>query len=285
MNIIKRKIIAYEAKGHANLGIDAGEEQVTASLGPRPQLDATGNLVHAGLISRMNNLGPLQDHREEVERLERQSVEHPSTVGLSLGLVFLFVAECVGSVLLMRSVGFENPERLVLGVMLAMFIYFLTWLAAKSTADGQAQGPVTPGQRFWFWGPLAVYAILLLAVAAIRVGQAVADGGSPFEDIAAGVVMLATSVGPAAISEVLMRRRGPAVRLQKELALARQRLKEEQMSHDSAEKQLSAIVRAGSDYDSEAAQQAAIYAIEQKVARARRGSGQGGAGDASAPLA
>lgn len=276
MNQIRKLFVKYDARNHAEVGVDVGQERVLATLGNRPVLDPTGNAVHAGYVSRMNNLGTLEDHREEVTTLERRAIDHPSPIGLTCLLVFLFVAECVGGVLLMQTLGYEGFERLVLGTMMAAFVYFCTWLAAR-TATAEA---ATPRQGAWFFGSLAVYAIVLVSVAGVRVRDAMTEGGSPFWDLCMGIVLLVTSIGPAAVSEVVMRRREPAVRVQRELSIARRHLREAQRDHDQAERAVGRITRATTDYDNDATQQAALYSIEQRVTRARRGKASAGEGGA-----
>jgi transposase len=78
----------------------------------------------------------------------------------------------------------------------------------------------------WFVLTIAVYAVVMIAVTILRTLQAGNDQGSRVEELAIGVVMLATTCGGAVLAESIMRRRGPSVRLSKERRNLQRRLRD-----------------------------------------------------------
>jgi hypothetical protein len=77
----------------------------------------------------------------------------------------------------------------------------------------------------WFLVTIAAYALVMISVTILRTLQAANDNGSRAEELAVGIVMLATTCGGAVLAESIMARRGPSVRLAKERRNLQQRLK------------------------------------------------------------
>jgi transposase len=78
----------------------------------------------------------------------------------------------------------------------------------------------------WFLATIAAYALVMLAVTILRTLQAGNDDGSRAEELAIGIVMLATTCGGAVLAESIMSRRTPSVHLTKERRNLRRRLRD-----------------------------------------------------------
>jgi negative regulator of sigma E activity len=78
----------------------------------------------------------------------------------------------------------------------------------------------------WFKVTIAAYALVMIAVTVLRSLQAGNDDGSRAEELAIGIVMLATTCGGAVLAESIMSRRGPSVRLAKERRNLQRRLRD-----------------------------------------------------------
>jgi len=123
---------------------DSIEDHVFAKLGPRPRFDPVGNLEHAHIARDINSRAEIEELYDDLHRVEDGLIQHPSPLGLRILLLFLFCIEGVAGVLVMKELGLENPERSALGLMLALFIFFITRAAAqvgrtqRTTGGGEA---------------------------------------------------------------------------------------------------------------------------------------------------
>jgi hypothetical protein len=77
----------------------------------------------------------------------------------------------------------------------------------------------------WLLLTISAYAIVMIAVTILRTLQAGNDDGSRAEELAIGVVMLATTVGGAVLGESILARRRPSVALAKERRTVQRRLR------------------------------------------------------------
>jgi hypothetical protein len=273
MNLFQQLFLAVLARRDAANHVSAGDDHITVAQGLPPRFDPTGNLRHARLARDLNNRGESEELAEDVRRTEAELAEHPSPAGLLFVLVFLFAAEVMGSVFVVRAVGYENPERLVLGAMLAAFIFFITALAAQNEPSAAAAGGTqAPTRRSpWYVLVLAAYGVLVLSITVIRVGEAGSgDETSRLSQFAAGAVMLFATVGPAAVAELIMRRRAPGVRLMNRLRQLRRRLRDALRAHARAEKEIEQIATGGERWEDSAARRRALYQLEHRTADAQR---------------
>jgi len=116
-------------------------------------------------------------------------------------------------------------------------------------------------RRWWFYLVLLAYALLIVAVTVLRVDEMStgADGSRPAE-LAAGVIMLFTTVGPAWVAELTMRRRAAAVVLSKERRKLVRRIRRADRQRLAAEHYVeSHIARPTQRWDAEAARRRAVY--------------------------
>jgi hypothetical protein len=91
-------------------------------------------------------------------------------------------------------------------------------------------------------------------------------------DWAAAIVMLCTTVGPAWVAEMIMRRREPAIRLVKEARRLRRRIRVAERRHQRAQWFVYRLSKRTSRWEDDAAQGRAIYVRAHRLAAAGRGS-------------
>jgi hypothetical protein len=106
----------------------------------------------------------------------------------------------------------------------------------------------------------------------IRIQNSTDEESSKLEMVAQGLLMLATSLGPAWIAEWLIRRRAPAVAQKKRLKMIRRRLQETERAHARAQESVNRIARDGARWDVEAARRRALYLTHHRL-EGRRSNG------------
>jgi hypothetical protein len=239
------------------------EEYVVRELGPRPAFDPVGNTRDAQIAKSQANRSELEELEEDERRIEDQLAQQPGAWGLRIGLVFAIAAEAFGSILVMKALGRENPERTILGVMLAVATVFFTgWVTERSArANNSARSRV--GLFVLFAG----YALFVAALAAVRVLEAAreetdAAGGAWAES----VLMVAGSVLPALFSESLVRKLVPVRALLRSLADTQRRLKRIRAERAQAEAHLRALGKKQAEWDRAAAIRRAAYRAEHRIA-------------------
>lgn len=132
MNIFRSKETTMQefARLDAAAGINSVEDHLLGILGPRPSWDPVGNQWHHRLQERMSP-SILSELREDLRRAEEELSHHSSPTAVAVVIVLLFFTEAIACVLLMRTLGLENPERAVLGIALAAFLFFMTYLLTR----------------------------------------------------------------------------------------------------------------------------------------------------------
>lgn len=259
MNFIERTLLDLRARGEAAHAVDSVDDHIVAALGPRPVFDPVGNAEHGWVGDALNNQAELGEWRDDLRQREDELTRHPSVMGMNVFLVLLFGVEVLGATLVMRTVGYENPERLILGAMLGAFVFFITSLAARMP------------RTWWFYLVLSAYGALVVAIAALRADEmSLSAEGSAGLDWAAGVVMLCTTVGPAWVAEMIMRKREPAIRLAKEAARFRKRIRLGERRQRNAQRFVNRLARRSRQWDEGAAQARAVYTRSHRLAAARR---------------
>jgi len=264
------------AREDAAVGVSAPEDRIEAALGPRPALNPVGNPEHGRLVAALDRTR-IDDLREDVSRLETALDGSIGPFVITAGLVALFVAEWVGAILVARGVGFVAAERIVVGCALASAVFALTALAARRAAVTSAAGssdgdrPRRPPERSpWSWLVIGAYAVLVTAVAAVRVLGAADEEASEIQLAADALIMLAAAVGPAWLADALMRRRAAAARSFGVLRTLRRRLRQAERARVVAQAAVERIARAGSRWDVEAARRRALYRAAHRLASAAR---------------
>lgn len=174
--------------------------------------------------------------QQALAAVEQQLTAHLPPPFLYAALACLFVIEAIGCALLMASLGFENPSRTMFGVMFAAAIFLLTYVAARLGAPAPTAGAAgTTATHRWFYGVLAVYAVIILAITVLRVDEMPgSEEGSRMYDFAAAIIMMCATIGPAWLAEVLMQRLLPMIPLIRTRALHRRRIADAKREHARA---------------------------------------------------
>ncbi|MBI4434980.1 hypothetical protein HY635_04195 [Candidatus Uhrbacteria bacterium] len=192
---------------------------------------------------------------------EQQLTAHLPPPFLYAALACLFVVEAIGCALLMASLGFENPSRTMFGIMFAAAIFLLTYVAARlgSTPSAGATAGAPPTQR-WFYGVLAAYAVIIIAITVLRVDEMPgAEEGSRTYDLAAAIIMMCATIGPAWLAEVLMQRLLPMIPLIRTCALHRRRIADAKREYARAVAGANAATVRAETRDHDAEQLRAMY--------------------------
>lgn len=275
MNPLNRFQVTHGAHTDARHGITSVEERLLAELGPRPKLDTTGNSEHAEYAKALANRAEVEELREDVTRAEDEATNHPSVFFSALGLGIALLVEVVGASLIIEVVGVSDRERLPLSLALAFAVIGLTALTAQRTStvrsmDAQRGGVLQAAKRSAVTLVLiGVYALVVLAIAIVRVAGSLADDAAPLEVLARTVVMLFATLGPPWLAEWLIRRRAPAVLIRRRIRTLRRRLHQALRARERAQAAINRITRAAEYWDRETARRRALYAVEHRLETAK----------------
>jgi hypothetical protein len=243
------------------------EHEVVVAVGPRPAWDPVNNPEH-GLILRDLDRSEIEELEADLRGAEDEASRHTAPWILFCSLVGLFIVEWIGTTMVVRALDFENPERSILGGMLAIFAFFITYCSVRFALPTVASGEAAPRRSPWFYVVPVGYALFVLAVTALRVHEASATAeGSLTADIASGLVMLFVTIGPAAVAEMVMRRWVPAARAAKRRRTLRRRLARRQRALRRAENYRRNLGRRQEEWDRKAAQLRALYGRAYQSAR------------------
>ena len=265
--MVKRWFMRQTARRDARLGINQVDERVTAMLGARPEFDPETNSHDQQVL---DDLRPelVEEHRDDVRRTEDEASRHSRPGLKTLGIVGLIVLEALGCNLLMGTLGYENPERLGFGVLLACFLIFITHVTWQLWSDKKS--------RIFFLAAF-VLAAVTLSVAILRVeDRAAAEDTTRLGDVATGVITLALTVGAAFLAEYLINERRAGARVWKEMDKERRRLRRAERRQWWARTYTDSLGRRQKRWTETAKQLRAAYMAEFRAERARTGGGGDG---------
>lgn len=281
MSFFTERELTKHARGDASVDLDAVEDRITATLGSRPRFDPAGNHEHARLAADFDKVR-VEELRGDIARAEDATLGRVTPPLLTIGLVFAFIVEAIGAVLITKALGLPPNERLPLGLGLAGALLAATMATARRAARLGASAPLPndgspPPAAPRSIGTLVVlasYALFVGAIAVIRLlGAGGADDDVPqVQLVAEAVVMLATALGPAWIAEAIVRHRAPAAYVHGRLRALRRRAKELEARRKRAQATIERIARAGERWDRQAARLRALYRATHAHATATRAS-------------
>jgi hypothetical protein len=254
LRLLERRFLARTARREASLDVDSIEDHVIASLGPRPVFDPVGNPVHARVAADLQRAAEIEEWRADLREQEDLRTGYISVPAGTAVLSALYIIEVLGCVLILRSLGFPNPERLLFGLGLAALIFTLT-------------AAVVHHPRWW---SLALYGLLVLGVTIVRLGEVAGEDGTVGEELAGGVLLLFVTVGPAFLAELLFRRLSPAVRGWREVGKLRRRLRAAERARQRAQKYVERLGREQVAWEHEAERRRHLYRQEQRRVQAER---------------
>lgn len=250
---IERARLARAARREAILGVDSGEDHILADLGPRPVFDPLNSPEHARIAADLNRTAEAEEWRSDLQREEDVQTGHVSTPSAMVSLVFLYFVEALGCTFVLRSLGFESPERILFGLGLAAIIFVL--------AAGVARRP-----RWW---SVAVFSTLAIAITVIRVNDVTTDDDASAMAWAGALILLAATIGPAILAEKTILRLTPALRSVREMRKYRRRVAAAERTRLRAQAEVEGITRAQAAWDREVERRQHLYRKEHRLAVAR----------------
>ncbi len=273
MNWLTFTFLRREARRDATLGVHSAEEYVLRHCGPRPaDLDPVANFEHGDVAAKLARSTEIAEWSDDLRRAESEASHHPATTGLTLGIVFCFLVEILGGVLIMRALGVAEGERLPLGIALGLALIGITAVASSRAAAplaGATGAPPAPKQRATVF-ILAVYSALVVPLAIVRLRLSSEDGGG-FEALPETIIMIATTVGPAWLAEYFLRKRRPSALLAGQIKRLRRNIRGAERERDASRAYTVALSRRQAAWDTEAARLRAAYESEHRRARAEVG--------------
>src|ERR1035438_5803005 len=126
MQFIHNLIIASKARKDARLGFRQAEDSITARIGQKPSFSPALNPSHLQLSRAINVNAEVEELQDDLRVNENELAEGPSLTAMDALIALLFICELLGSVLVMKAIGLQNPERLIFGAGLAAILFFLT---------------------------------------------------------------------------------------------------------------------------------------------------------------
>ena len=200
-------------------------------LGLRPEIDPNDYRV-ARDLSQINVMGvEAEDFRLDRWETERQMAEEWFTRPwlLRAGIIASGFSEMLGAILVMRALGYEPPERAFLGIALAAIVFALAIVVGKARSTGAKWG---------FRLGILAFGLLVICIGIVRMNEVGSDHESFSMLVAAVVIGVALSVGPALLAEFLAQKLRQSVPLARRYTLAKNRHRSAERERNAAEKNM-----------------------------------------------
>jgi hypothetical protein len=213
---IKVWIIARMGKRDGRFGISQVEDRAVSLIGARPVFDP-GKNSHDRRIQDDLDPKPVKAQGAAMHRAEDAVARIGRPTLRTLGVCGVCLLEVLGCNLLMRELGYGNPERFGFALLLTLFLIAVThWICDQWS-----------NKNYWFAIVTSVALLVVAsAVALLRIQdrEAVA-GSSQLLNISLGVVTLAFTLGAGFMAAYLIRLRRPAVEPWRRLCKERRRFR------------------------------------------------------------
>ncbi len=289
--MVVRVLVAVNAFVDGRAGCSLIDDEVCTRLGPTPAVDPATQVDQARWVSDASQRSALPALGADINEREQGLATEPRKWLLICALVVLWLVESIASIQVMRTAGVENPERIALGLMLAGFVFAATAGTARvieqkvrevARASGdEAKRTRTP--RWLFLGALTAYAVFILALALIRSDEAaVGDGSSRVVEWAIAVIMVAATVGPALLAEIVIRHLFRVAPAHNVLRVKRRQYRDLKKRVEEASERLDDLARRQRRYDADRAGLSAIYR-RWNARGTRNGAGQSAKAESPSP--
>lgn len=263
--------LEHAARRDAAAGVNSGDDHVTRRLGPRPRgFDPVGDHEHGQVASALSRGTEIAEWTDDLRRNEAEKLQHPSALGLTIGIIFCFLVEVLGGILIMRALGVSESERLPFGIGLGLALIGITAVTSHRATTTEAPGAHPAKGRNLTALVLTVYSLLVVALACVRLKVGV-DEGSGLEALPDAIIMVATTIGPAWLAEHFLRKRRPAVALATHARQLRRRIRAAEKDRTAAASYLRRLAQAQAGWDHEWRQMHAVFDSEHRLARAEQG--------------
>lgn len=249
------------ARRDAGLGINSMEAHVVALLGPRPAIDPN-NLHQAGRLAAGRAAPERRDWDDDHRIQQAAAVEHISPTVILPALVLIALIELWGGVRVMAAVGVGRREQLPFGLALAFFLLVLTLAVSRRAAAGAAS-TVSWARRCGTAVLFAVYATVVAALAYSRAQEAGAQvsNAALWSEV---VIMLAATVGPAWLTEILWDAFRNARRVKRDLSRLERDIRRDDRRRAQGTTYAARFGVSVETWDRAAAEIRAIYTIEHR---------------------
>jgi hypothetical protein len=254
LQALERRALTRAARREATVDVDSMEDHVIAALGPRPAFDPLHNPEHGRVAGDLYRVAEITEWQSDLRELEDVRTGHVSVPGGTVLLLALYIIEALGCILILRTLGFLNPERLLFGLGLAALVFVLT-------------GAVTHHPRWWSRG---LYGLLVVGVTAVRLGEITVNDDVTGGNLAGAVLLVFVTVGPAFLAELLLRRLVPAVRARREAGKLHRRIRRAERARRRAQAFVDRMGRSEEAWEREAERRRHLYRREQRHVQARR---------------
>ena len=130
LNPIFRILFLYHLReskivANARYNVDTCQSTIDAILGKDRLFDAVNEPKHATLTVQANSDSEVEEKRSDLDRQRREHAKHTRRWVLIPLLVVCFLIEAVSCVQVFAQQGFENPDRTIFGLGLAVIIFVL----------------------------------------------------------------------------------------------------------------------------------------------------------------
>jgi hypothetical protein len=257
--VILKRAVEARAREDARLGIYQPDEYIVASQGLEPGFDPVENLEHASIGNRLQN-PIIEELRRDLEREEDEGGQHQGYRGLAAMLGLVLCIEVAGAIHVMRTLGIESPERVIFGVALALVLFVAAWFAAQTE------------HRVRAIAAFVSLAVLVVALAVIRVDDNSTEGGTQAIDWATAVIMVGVTVGPALMAEYFLRKLAVVLPISRRVSRLKRRLRRAVRSTGRATDFVTSTSRQRRRWQQEAARRRALYNIAYHAAEAELGA-------------
>ncbi len=272
MSAFGRNAIDEHARREALAGVNSVDDHITRRLGPRPKdFDPVRNYEHAQIARALGRRVEIGEWTDDIGRAETDASRHANVWGLNAGIVFCFLVEVLGGVLVMKLLGRDEGERLPLGVALGLALIGITAATSNRTAAAPGGGePSTPQRRNVTALVLTVSSFLVIALAVVRLRMSSEDGGG-LDSLPETVVMIATTIGPAWLAEHFLAKRRPASIVAAEVSRLKRRIRSAGRESNKAAAFMTRLARKQAAWDEKAARLRAAFESEHRLTRAEQG--------------
>ncbi len=285
MSFLTPLVASVQARLDARDGIDAKDRRMTASHGLAPAEVERGSFLHREAVEAVSDTGRLEEYRDDVRRGEDAQALLGTPLPYTLGLAAVWAIEFAGALLVLRSLGVPDSHRVLPAAALTLTLIALTRLTVKlaeaprratpasAASEAGEPGEAAPGEArvpLARYGVAALYGLLVLAIAFVRVLGSDADDVPAVMLWSEAAIMVAVSAGPAFAAAWLERRRAPTVELARQLRTLRARVRDEERRIAKARRYLRSLDRAQVAWTQDNARGRAAYSVAHERTLASR---------------
>jgi hypothetical protein len=251
------------ARGDAKNGLDLKEEQFISHHGDRPVFSPATNLADGQMADKLHSADDKKEYQDDLERLEQERAKSGSVTLNLTYIAFCAVIEIVGANLTVKSLEYENPERLAYGLGLALLLFIVTHYLFND------QPPKNPSKSGIFFHYLSrtfvafVYIAVAIAIAMIRRAD---DSGW-----AETIIITAATVGPAwMVTTTLWPRYEHSLAIRQEIRRTNKRIRRTERDEQTTTRFVERTAREQTSWDKDHAKHIAKYSATHQRTSARR---------------